>query len=195
MRIGAWIGLGLLTLAGAGPAAADIIHLVGGGTLQVDAWRDVGDAIEFTRSGGILRIPKADVVRVEGNTVLKDLRMYSAPASLSGSDFRLSGDRAAALKGLAEFLAQGAGLFGQTVLSAQAKAEAFERLGRQWRQLEVPEALREAHERGQAALQQAAEAYAAEDQGTAPDAQERVEAARKAVEEVRELVKKAETEG
>ena len=92
MRLGAWIGL-LLVLGGAGTAAADVIHLVGGGTLQVDAWRDVGDAIEFTRLGGILRIPKADVVRIEGNTTSKDLRMYSAPAALSGSEFRLSGDR------------------------------------------------------------------------------------------------------
>ena len=39
-------------LAGAPAARADVIVLVNGNTIQVDAWRDTGDAIEFTRKSG-----------------------------------------------------------------------------------------------------------------------------------------------
>lgn len=178
----------------AGPARADVIHLRGGATLEVDAWRDAGDAIEFTRFGGIIRIAKADVVKIEGSAMKPDLRMYSAPASLSGSATRAAADRAVAVKDMTEVLEQGEGLFGQTVLSAQSKADAFRRLGQKWRDLAVPDPLREVHGRGQAALQMAVEAYTAEDEGRAPDAKERIEAARKAVQESRGLVKKAAEE-
>jgi hypothetical protein len=177
-----------------GPAQADVIHLRGGTTVEVDAWRDAGDAIEFTRFGGIIRIAKADVVKIEGSAVKQDLRMYSAPASASGSAARIAADRAAAVKDMTEVLDQGEGLFGQTVLSAQSKADAFRRLGQRWRDLAVPEPFRELHGRGQAALQMAAEAYTAEDEGQAPDVKERIEAARKAVQDARGLVKKAAEE-
>jgi hypothetical protein len=189
-RVVAVAAVGLLV----GSARADVIHLQSGATLEVDAWRDAGDTIEFTRFGGIVRIPKGDVVKIEGSTMKQDLRMYSAPASVGGSAARAAADRTVAVKDMTEVLEQGEGLFGQTVLSAQSKADAFRRLGLKWRGLAVPDRLREIHGRGQAALQMAAEAYTAEDEGQAPDAKERIEAARKAVQETRGLVKKAAEE-
>src|SRR5262249_58766217 len=71
----------LTAVAAAAPALSDTIYLTNGNTIQVDAWRDVGDAVEFSRGGGILRILKSDIRRIEGTNQSKDLRMYSAPAS------------------------------------------------------------------------------------------------------------------
>jgi hypothetical protein len=178
-----------------GVASADVIHLVSGTEIQVDAWRDVGDAIEFSRGGGIIRIPKRDVARIEGQSVKQDLRMYSAPASLSGSALRAAADREGALRDMNDLLKQGEDLFGQTTLSSRSKADAFRRLGSKWKDLDVPEPLREAFTRGQDALQMSVEAYTAEDEGTAPNAKERIDSAKKAVEEAHELVKKAESPG
>jgi hypothetical protein len=180
---------------GSGPAGADVIHLTSGSAIEVDAWRDVGDAIEFTRSGGIIRIDKRDILRIDGQSVRQDLRMYSAPAGLSGSALRAASTREAALRQMTELLGQGNDLFGQSVLSARSKADAFRRLGAKWREIEAPEALREPLARGQEALQIAVEAYTAEDEGTAPNAKERVEAARKTLQEAQGLLKKAGAEG
>jgi len=194
-----WSRMTVLTVAlgaavappGVGVASADVIHLVSGAEIQVDAWRDAGDAIEFSRSGGIIRIPKRDVARIEGQSVKQDLRMYSAPVSLSGSAIRAAGDRETALRDMNDLLKQGEDLFGQTTLSSRSKADAFRRLGSKWKELDVPDPLRETFTRGQDALQMSAEAYTAEDEGTAPNAKERVDSAKKAVEEAHELVKKA----
>jgi len=52
-----WVVTGLLTAGGtwsAGLASADVIHLVNGAAIEVEAWRDVGDAVEFARGGGIV---------------------------------------------------------------------------------------------------------------------------------------------
>jgi len=117
--------------------------------------------------------------------------MYSAPVSLSGSAIRAAGDRETALRDMNDLLKQGEDLFGQTTLSSRSKADAFRRLGSKWKELDVPDPLRETFTRGQDALQMSAEAYTAEDEGTAPNAKERVDSAKKAVEEAHELVKKA----
>jgi len=170
------------------PAMADVIHLVGGGTIEVDAWRDAGDAIEFTRGGGIIRLDKRDIVRVDGQTVRQDLRMYSAPATLSGSDLRAASSREAALREMTD-------LIGQSVLSARSKADALRRLVAKWKEVEPPDTLREPYARGQEALQIAAEAYTAEDEGTALNVKERVEGARKTLQDAQDLLQKAATEG
>lgn len=48
------------------PAAAAVIRLTGGGLIEAQAWREVGDELEVVLEGGILRVPKADVVRIDG---------------------------------------------------------------------------------------------------------------------------------
>jgi hypothetical protein len=176
-------------------ASADVIHLRSGSTIEVEAWRDVGDAVEFTRGGGIVRIAKSDIARIVGQSIRQDLRMYSAPESLSGSALRATADRESALRDMTDLLKQGQDLFGQSALSARSKADAFRRLGAKWKELDAPAPLREALTRGQDAFQIAAEAFTAEDEGTAPNTKERVEAAQKAVREAQELLQKAGSQG
>ena len=175
--------------------SADVIHLRSGNTIEVEAWRDLGDAVEFTRGGGIIRIAKSDIARIVGQSIRQDLRMYSAPESLSGSALRATADRESTLRDMTDLLKQGQDLFGQSALSARSKADAFRRLGAKWKELDAPAPLREALARGQDAFQIAAEAYTAEDEGTAPNAKERVEAAQKAVREAQELLQKAGAQG
>ena len=187
-----WAVLGLVLAAGLtlpGVASADVIHLTNGGTIEVEAWRDVGDAIEFARGGGIIRIPKAEIAKIDGSTTRSDLRMYSAPPSVGAST--TGGDRVAVAKEMTDLLAQGAAMFAQTVLSSAEKARGFRKLGDTWRGLTAPEPLRDAHARGQEVFEMAAEAYTADDEGAAPDVKERIEAAKTAVEEAQEQVKKA----
>ncbi len=175
----------------AGLAAADVIHLENGATIEVEAWRDVGDAIEFASGGGIIRIGKGEIRRIDGKTEKIDLRMRSAPPSASAATL----DRPAAAKEMLDLLRQGEGLFGQTVLTAGEKATAFRRLGEKWQALSVPETLRDTHTQGQRALQVAAGAFTAEGEGTAPDVKERLEAAKKGVQDAQEQVKKVGEEG
>lgn len=172
---------GVVVLVSAGQAAADVIHLTNGRQIEVEAWRDAGDAVEFASGGGIVRIFKGEIRRIEGRAARGDLRMYSAPPS-AAAPVR---EESEALRQMGDLLQQGEGLFAQAVLSAEEKASAFRRLGERWRALSVPERWREAHARGQQAIQLAEDAYTAEAQGTAPDARERVEAARKEMEEAR----------
>ncbi len=185
---------GVMLAAGGGAppiAAADVIYLTNGSEIQVDAWRDAGDAIEFTRSGGIIRIAKADIRRIDGKPTTGDFRMRSAPESLSGSAIRGASTREAALRGMADFLKEGEAIFAQAGLPSRSKADAFRRLTVKWRDIEVPEALRDAYMRGQDALQMSAEAYTVEDEGRVPNAKDRIEAAKKAVQEAQEVLKKA----
>lgn len=193
----AWLvlGLGLLLGMDDGVAWGDVIYLTSGGTLTIEAWRDAGDAIEFTRFGGIMRIDKRDIVRIDGQSVKEDLRMYSAPASLSGSSLRDASTREAALRQMTELLGQGEELFGQTLLSSRSKADAFRRLVVKWRDVDAPEALGEPATRGQEALQLAVDAYTADEERAVPDAKERIEAAKKALQAAQGLVKKAGAEG
>jgi hypothetical protein len=183
-------GLALAIAVGfPGWAGADVIHLTNGSALEVTAWRDAGDAIEAALGGGIVRIDKRDIRGIDGAPSSGDLPMHSAPASAaSGSP---AADRPAAVKAMRGLLQQGQGLFAQTVLTAAEKAEAFRRLGERWRALTVPEALRDVHTRGQQALQIAAEALAAEIQGTLPDVKERLESARAALKDAQDQVGKA----
>lgn len=173
-------------------ATADVIHLVNGSVIEVDAWRDAGDAIEFARGGGIIRISKAEIQRIDGKPSGRDLKMYSAPASPTSPAGRgATLDRSAAVKEMLDLLKQGEGLFAQTVLSPADKAGAFRRLGEKWQALAVPDVLREAHTRGQGALQVAAEAFAAEGEGTVPDAKERIESAKTGIQEAQSQVRRA----
>jgi hypothetical protein len=185
--------VGLLVAAAVPAARADVIHLTNGNAIQVDAWRDVGDAVEFTRSGGIIRILKADIRRIEGTNQSGDLRMYSAPASATVVPTATSSTAAA--REMSQLLKEGEALFTQTVLEAQAKVSAFRRLTEKWRALQVPGDLQDLYGRAARALQMSAEAFEAEAEGTAPDAKERIEAAKKVFTEVQAEVDRQSKEG
>lgn len=185
-------GAGLLVAATALAAQADVIHLRSGGTIQVDAWRDAGDAVEFARSGGLIRILKADISRIEGSNQRHDLRMYSAPPSAAAAT---TSGPSAAVRDMSQVLKEGEALFTQTVLDAQAKASAFRRLTEKWRALTVPSDLQDLHGRAARALQMSTEAFEAEAEGTAPDAKERIESAKKAFAEVQAEVDRQSKEG
>lgn len=186
-------GAGLLVAATAVTARADVIHLRGGGTIQIDAWRDVGDAVEVTRGGGIIRILKTDISRIEGSNQTPDLRMYSAPPS--ATVVPTASSPSAAARVMSQVLKEGEALFTQTVLDAQAKVSAFRRLTEKWRGLEVPSNLQDLHGRAARALQLSTEAFEAEAEGTAPDAKERIESAKKAFAEVQAEVDRQSKEG
>jgi hypothetical protein len=158
-------------------ARADLIHLTSGGTIEVDAWRDAGDAVEFTRGGGIVRILKTEIERIDGTNRSRDLRMYSAPASATA--VATVNSTSAAAREMSQVLKEGEALFIQTVLDAQAKAAAFRRLGEKWRGLQVPSGLQDLHDRAARALELSVEAFEAESEGIAPDVKQRIEAARK----------------
>jgi hypothetical protein len=195
-------GLGLMALGWPAASAADVIQLVNGSRFEVDAWRDLGDAIEFASGGGVVRIAKSEVQKIEGKARRGDLPMYSssAPASAPATAPAASSaavspaDRAKAAKQLGDVLAEGEALFAQSYLSGVEKAGAFRRLADRWRGLDVPEPLRDAHQKGGDAIQAAAAAYTAEGpipgEG-APDARQRIEKARADFKSVQEEIKKA----
>lgn len=184
---------GLLGGAALVPAArADTIHLTNGNTIQVDAWRDTGDAVEFTRGGGIIRILKTDISRIEGTNQSRDLRMRSAPASATVAPSASSSSAAA--REMSQILKEGEALFTQTVLDAEAKASAFRRLTAKWRALEVPSALQDLYGRATRALEESTEAFTAEAEGNTPDSKERIEAAKKTYAEVLAEVERASKE-
>jgi hypothetical protein len=184
----------LVTVTAAAPAVrADIIHLTNGNAIQVDAWRDAGDAVEFARGGGIIRIPKSEIKQIEGTSQSKDLRMYSAPASATAVP--TANNSAAAIREMSQVLKEGDALFGQTVVDAQSTASAFRRLGEKWRALEVPGDLLDLYGRVSRALQMSAEAFEADSEGTTPDSKERIEAAKKAFGEVKAEVDQQSKEG
>jgi hypothetical protein len=187
------MAIGLVGAVVALAARADVIHLTSGNTIQVDAWRDAGHAVEFTRGGGIVRILKTEIERIEGTNQSRDLRMYSAPASATAVPTVNS--TSAAAREMSQVLKEGEALFIQTVLDAQAKAAAFRRLGEKWRDLQVPSGLQDLHSRATRALELSAEAFEAESEGTAPDAQQRIEAARKVFTEVKTEVDQQSKEG
>jgi hypothetical protein len=184
-----------VAVAALAPAArGDTIHLTNGNSIQVDAWRDAGDAVEFARGGGIIRILKSDIRQIEGSGgQTRDLRMYSAPASATVVPTATSSTAAA--KEMSQILKEGEALFSQTVLEAPAKASAFRRLTEKWRALEVPSALQDLHDRAARALQVSTDAFTAEAEGTAPDSKERIEAAKKTFADVLAEVEQASKEG
>jgi hypothetical protein len=174
----------LVAVTAAAPAVrADIIHLTNGNAIQVDAWRDAGDAVEFARGGGIIRIPKSEIKQIEGTSQSKDLRMYSAPASATAVP--TANNSAAAIREMSQVLKEGEALFAQTVVDAQSTASAFRRLGEKWRALQVPGDLLDLYGRVSRALQMSTEAFEADSEGTTPDSKERIEAAKKAFGEVK----------
>jgi hypothetical protein len=173
-----------------GGATADVIRLKNGSVIEVEGWRDAGDAIEFSAGGGIIRILKSEVDRVEGPATRGDLPMYSAPAAPAPA----APDRAAALKQMTDLLRQGDGLGAQTVLTAAEKAGAVRRLAETWQALQVPEGLKELHGKGGQALQAAAEAYAAEGSAAA-DAREKAERAKAEMQAAQDDLKKAGEQG
>ena len=107
-------------VAAAPVAGGDVIYLTNGSEIQVDAWREVGDAVEFTRGGGIIRIARSDIRRIDGKPSSGDFRMRSAPESLSGSAIRAASTREAALGGMADFLKEGEAISGQGGLSSRS---------------------------------------------------------------------------
>lgn len=190
-RLAAVVGL-VVAVAPMPAARADTIHLTNGNTIQVDAWRDAGDAVEFARGGGIVRILKTDIRRIEGTSQTRDLRMYSAPAS--ATVVPTASSATAAAREMSQLLKEGQALFSQTVLEAEAKAAAFRRLTAKWRALEVPSPLQDLHGRATRALEVSTEAFTAEAEGTAPDSKERIEAAKKTFAEVLAEVEQASKE-
>ncbi len=183
-RIALALGIAAGVAGAAGAAGADVIHLKNGNRLEVEGWKDAGDAIEFAMGGGVIRISKAEVQKIEGRPTRGDFRMYTSGVSSSTG----AADQQAAVTRMRELLTQGEGLFGQTVLSASEKAGAFRRLGEQWRGLEVPDAVRDVHARGDAAIQMAVEAFSGD--ATAPDARERAARAKAELTAVQDEVKK-----
>jgi len=180
-------------IAPAPAARADVIYLTNGNAIQVDAWRDTGDAVEFARGGGILRILKSDIKRIEGTSQSTDLRMYSAPAS--ATVVPTASNATAAIHEMSQVLKEGEALFSQTVVDAQSTASAFRRLGEKWRALQVPGNLLDLYSRASRALQMSAEAFEADSEGTSPDSKERIEAAKKAFSEVKAEVDQQSKEG
>jgi hypothetical protein len=168
----------------AGAVCADVIHLKNGNRLEVEAWKDAGDVIEFAMGGGVIRIAKAEIQKIEGKPIRGDFRMYTSGTSTAAATGPVS--QAGALTQMAELLQQGTALFGQTVLSPGEKAGAFRRLSEQWRGLEVPDPVRPAHSRGEAALQMAAAAFGADED----EQRTRVEQARTELVAVQDEVKK-----
>jgi hypothetical protein len=189
MKLAKLAAAALLATGLATGAEADVIHLTNGNAIEVEAWRDAGDAVEFARGGGIVRILKSDIARIEGNTRSQDLRMRSAPPAAPAA-VRGSTTAPAAAREMAQVLKEGEALFTQTVLDPKAKAEAFRKLSEKWRGLPVPDPLRDAADRAERAIRASAEAFTAEAEGTAPDAKERVEAARKSFAEALAEVEK-----
>ena len=185
------ITLALATVVGlAGALHADVIHLKNGNRLEVEGWKDAGDAIEFTMGGGIIRISKAEIQKVDGKPVRGDFRMYSSGVSTAAATGPVS--QATAVTQMGDLLQQGAALFGQTVLSADEKVGAFRRLTEQWRALDVPEPARPAHARGETALQMAVSAFGADES----EQKTRADQARAELSSVQEDVKKlGETSG
>ncbi len=58
-----------LLLLGAGPVAlADVLHLVGGGTIEVDRWRVDGEWIYYEQPEGSVGIPRNLVLRVDSSS-------------------------------------------------------------------------------------------------------------------------------
>jgi len=191
----------VLTVALGWPAAlrADVVHLVNGGQMQVEAWRDAGDAIEFLSRGGIVRIAKSEIRKIEGRPTRGDLRMYSTGETVAatGGGAGAPVDQAAATQRMSQLLKDGEALFEQGALTNPEKATAFRRLGEQWREVEVPDTLRSAHARGQQAFQVAFEAFQAESQIPADPSQgvpARLARARAELSGAQEEVKKAEEE-
>ncbi|MBI4012262.1 MAG: hypothetical protein HY359_08155 [Candidatus Rokubacteria bacterium] len=165
------------------PARADVIHLKNGNALQVEGWRDVGDAIEFMMGGGIVRISKAEVQKIDGKPSRGDFLMYSSGVTAAIVPM----DEKTAVTQMTDLLKQGEALFGQTV-SFPEKAGAFRRLAEQWRGFEVPEPLRPTHARGEAAIQMAVEAFSADEE--LPDTKEKVDKAKTELAAVQDEVKK-----
>jgi hypothetical protein len=164
---------------------ADVIHLTNGNRLEVEGWRDAGDVIEFMMGGGIIRIAKAEIRKIDGKPTRGDFRMYTSGVSTARGPV----DQAAAATQLSDILKQGQALFGQSVLSTSEKASAFRRLAEQWRGVEVPDPLRDAQSRGDAAIQMAVEAFSADDD-TAPDVKERIDRAKAELTAVQDDLKK-----
>ncbi len=182
-------GLVLLTaLVAPTVAVADVIHLKNGSRIEVEAWRDLGDAIEFARGGGLVRISKADVARIEGTPVRGPLSMYpSAPAEPAGGPAAPGLERAAAAGRMLELLGQGEALLGRDLMAPDEKAGAFRRLAAAWQGFVVPKELDEAYSKGQQALQTGVEVFNAQDAGS--EVGPRVEALRKEFRETQEKVK------
>ena len=180
---------------------ADVIYLVNGSQMQVEAWKDAGDAIEFLSGGGIVRIAKSEIRRIEGRATRGDFTMYSSgPATAATTPTATVGtpaERAAAIKAMNDLLREADGLFAQTALTPTEKATAFRRLGERWREVAVPEPLRAVHGRGQQAFQEAFDALQAEGQFPAEQwnlVGSRLAKARAELMGTQEDVKKAEEE-
>jgi hypothetical protein len=186
--------VGLAVVAAAVPAArGDTIHLTNGNAIEVDAWRDAGDAVEFARGGGIIRIMKTDISRIEGTNQTRDLRMRSAPPSATVAP--TAGNSVAAAREMSLVLKEGEALFTQAGMDSQSKASAFRRLGEKWRALAVPAELQDLYGRAGRAVQISVEAYEADSDGSAPDTRERIAVAKKLFTEVQAEVDKQSKEG
>jgi len=166
------------TLA-ASPALAATVYLKSGGTMTVDAWRRVDGEIEISVGGGLMRIPEADVERIEGGTPATGDLPLARPPSPRGP-----GSRPAAPGGegevirVAQRLARLASQVSQAmneVLAGIARSGrgrgpsleeatgSFHAQARAWRELRVPEALGEAHRQGVEVLEAFEQAALARD--------------------------------
>lgn len=181
-RLGLVLGLGLL----AGPVAGATIHLKQGGVLEVEGWRDAGDTIEFALGGGLVRIGKDQLDRIEGGPTPGDLPLYVIPASAPPP----AADRGTVARRLGDLLQEGEGLLGDRLLGPAERALRLRRLAEAWRAVVVPGELGELHGRGAEVIEALRAASDAEAQG-APEAGERARQAREALKEAQEQLQKA----
>lgn len=191
----------VLVLGGTAAAAADVvIHLTNGSQLRAEAWRDAGDAVEVAVSGGLMRIFKSDIRKIDGKASRGDLAMRAptppAPASGPAEGGAAPAGAPAAtppeVTAMQDMLAEGQALFGQGALTSAEKAIGFRRLAERWQGLSVPERLRGPHARVVQALQAAVEAYQADSQNPGdPTARvaARVEAARNELSQAQQAVR------
>jgi hypothetical protein len=168
----------------AGLLHADVIHLKNGNRLEVEGWKDAGEVIEFMMGGGIIRISKTEIQKIDGKPSSGDFKMYSSGTSTAAATGPV--DAGAAISQMSDLLQQGAALFSQTVLSASEKVGAFRRLSDQWRALDVPDPVRPAHSRGEAAIRMAVEAFGADED----EQKSRADKARAELASVQDEVKK-----
>jgi hypothetical protein len=199
--------IAVLALGTVGAAAADVIHLTNGSELRVEAWRDVGDAVEVAVGGGLMRISKSDIRKIDGKARRGDLYLRSNPTTAAvstpaeGQGAGASGSGAGAppdsgvspeVAAMQDLVAEGQALFGQGALTSAEKAAGFRRLAERLQSVSPPDRLRGSHARAGQAFQAAIAAYQAESQNPGDPTtrlSSRLEAARGELGQVQQEIK------
>jgi hypothetical protein len=170
-----FVFFGLLLLAPAWPAGAEVVYLANGSRLIVDGWRDADEAIELVIAGGRVRIAKDEVIRIEEKLRTEETAESPSPPSpgVESASSRPPAppptllDRDEAWRRMLALLTHGEALFADAFLSPTQKLRALRWLEDRWRQFAVPAAFHRVYGLGQRALRQTAEAFTAQVEGVA----------------------------